>query len=82
MARYGMETKLKPEEAIKRAEAYFGEKGLGLKMTQKEPCCIDLEGGGGHVSVTAIAGKPKTKVELETREWDYHMRKFMEEMHS
>jgi hypothetical protein len=82
MARYGTETKLKPEETIKQAEAYFGDKGLGLKVIQKEACCISLEGGGGHVSVTAIADKPKTKVELETREWDYQVRKFMEEIHS
>lgn len=82
MARYGTETKLKPEEVIERAEAYFGEKGLGLEITERDPCCIYLVGGGGHVSITAVAGDSRTKVDLETREWDYHVRKFMGEIHS
>jgi len=81
VARYGTETKLKPEEVIERAEAYFGEKGLGLEITEKDPCCIHLVGGGGHVFITATAGEPKTKVDLETREWDYHVRKFMGGIH-
>jgi hypothetical protein len=82
MARYGTEIRLKPEDVIERAEAYFGEKGLGLEVTEKELCCIYLVGGGGHVSITATAGEPKTRVDLETREWDYHVRKFMGEIHS
>lgn len=56
MARYGTETRLKPEEVIERAEAYSGEKGLGLEITEKDPCCIYLVGGGGHVFITATAG--------------------------
>lgn len=40
MARYGVETKLKPEEVVKRAVAYFGEGGLGLEMEERDPCCV------------------------------------------
>jgi hypothetical protein len=80
MARYSVETKLSPEEAIERARAYFGEGGLGLELIeQEEPCCVYFEGGGGHVVVTACP-KDKTEVELETREWDYHVKRFMREI--
>ena len=59
------------------AEAYFGEGGLGLGAAEQSPCCVYFEGGGGYVSVTASVGENKTTVDLETREWDYHVRQFM-----
>jgi hypothetical protein len=77
MARYSVETKLKPEEAMERATAYFGEGGLGLEVSEQNPCCVYFVGGGGHVSVTVGPGEKKTTVELETREWDYHVKQFM-----
>ena len=77
MPRYGVESKLKPEEVIKKAKEYFGEGGLGLSVTDRDPCCAYFEGGGGHVSVTASEGDSKTQVDLETREWDYQVEKFM-----
>lgn len=80
MARYSVETKLSPEEATKKAAAFFGEEGLGLEMTERNPCCLYFEGGGGHVLVTAYTGEKKTTVELETREWDYPVRQFMREI--
>jgi len=80
MALYSVETKLSPEEAIERARAYFGEGGLGLELTERNPCCVYFEGGGGHVLVTAIMGEKKKTVELETREWDYHVKRFMREV--
>ena len=80
MALYSVETKLSPEKAIKKVRAYFGEGGLGLELIEQEPCCVYFEGGGGHVSVTAIVGDKKTTVKLETREWDYHVKRFMREI--
>jgi hypothetical protein len=77
MARYSVETKLNPEEAIQKAVAYFGEGGLGLDTTEESSCCAYLKGGGGHVRVMAATGEKKTVVELETREWDYHVKQFM-----
>ncbi len=77
MARYGVETRLKPEEVVKRAATYFGEGGLGLEVEERDPCCVYFSGGGGHVLVTAVEEEGKTTVDLETREWDYHVRKFM-----
>jgi hypothetical protein len=78
MARYGVDTKLAASEVLDRAEQYFGEAGLGLEVTSRDNCCLSLEGGGGHVTVTVVEGD-KTKVDLETREWDYQVRHFMAE---
>jgi len=80
MARYSVETKLGAEEAIEKATAYFGEGGLGLAVVQQGPCCVSFEGGGGHVYVTAVTGEKMTTLDLETREWDYHVKRFMREV--
>jgi hypothetical protein len=80
MPRYGVETKQSPEEAVKAAVAYFGEAGLGLKAEEQGPCCVYFEGGGGFVRVTASEGANRTTVDLETREWDYHVKQFMQKV--
>jgi hypothetical protein len=80
MARYSVQTKWTPEKAVEMAVAYFGEDGLGLEIVEQSPCCVHFEGGGGHVRVTAGAGESKTAVELETHEWDYHVRQFMRQI--
>ncbi|MDY7041222.1 MAG: hypothetical protein SVX38_10200 [Chloroflexota bacterium] len=77
MARYSVETKLSSEKAIEEVITYFGEEGLGLERREQNPCCVYFVGGGGHVSVTVGTGEKKTTVELETREWDYHVKRFM-----
>lgn len=79
MALYSVETRMTPADAIRNAVAYFGPGGLGLEVTQQETSCARFEGGGGHVYVTAVGGE-KTTVELETREWDYHVRRFMRDV--
>jgi hypothetical protein len=80
MARYSVETKKSPEAVIRKAVDYFGEEGLGLSVGTENPCCITFEGGGGHVSVAASQEEGKTTVELETREWDYHVKTFMRQV--
>lgn len=77
MAIYSVKTKKDPEQVVEQAIDYFGEDGLGLSLTRENPCCVAFEGGGGHVSVTASREEGRTEVELETREWDYHVKKFM-----
>jgi hypothetical protein len=77
MPRYGVETKKSPKEAIQAAVAYFGEDGLGLTTEEQDSCCAYFEGGGGFVRVTASEGEKRTSVDLETREWDYHVKRFM-----
>ena len=79
MASYSVETKLSPEKIIAKAVATFGEGGAGLDVTEQSRCCARFEGGGGHVFVTVSEGA-KTKVDLETREWDYQVRQFMQRL--
>lgn len=74
--RYAIETERKTSEVLDLAEEYFGEGGLGLERTSRDDCCVSFEGGGGHVTLTVSEGE-KTSVDLETREWDYHVKKFM-----
>jgi hypothetical protein len=80
MARYSVETNQSPGKAIERASVYFGEGGLGLDLVEQNDCCVLFEGGGGYVSVTVSVGEKKTIVDLETREWDYHVKRFMEQL--
>lgn len=74
--RYGTETKLSTSAVLDRVSEYFGEGGLGLAETSRDACCISLEGGGGDVTVTVTEGD-KTSVDVETREWDYQVEKFL-----
>ncbi|NIO06267.1 MAG: hypothetical protein GTN74_17175 [Proteobacteria bacterium] len=81
MSRYGKETKLEPEEVLRRAEAFFGDDGLGLKIVEQSECCLSFEGSGGHVTISAARCDPeKTEVDLETREWDYQVKSFMQNL--
>ena len=77
MLRMMTKTKLSPEEAIKRAVAFFGPVGYGLKVKEQDDCCAYFEGGGGGVEVTASTEKKGTFVELVSREWDYQVTEFI-----
>lgn len=37
---------------------------------------VCFEGGGGHVTVVACENE-ETEIEIETREWDYQVKKFL-----
>jgi hypothetical protein len=65
---------------LEKAAAFFGEDGLGLELVERDPCCASFKGGGGHVSLTVSEGERRTEVELETREWDYQVRQFINEI--
>jgi hypothetical protein len=81
MARYTRQSQWEPSEVLRRAEGFFGARGLGLKVLERNECCLSFEGGGGHVTVTAARCEPHhTEVDLETREWDYQVKKFMEKI--
>jgi hypothetical protein len=69
------------EEVLRRAHDFFGSERLGLELVERTDCCLSFEGGGGHVTVSAARCKPDyADVDLETREWDYQVKKFMEEL--
>ena len=77
MIRITKETKLTAAEILERASSFFGKDGLGLEETDRNPCCVFFEGGGGHVSVTVVEEENKRSVEVETREWEYQVKQFM-----
>lgn len=79
MARYGVETKMRPEEVIQKAIDFFGESGVGLEVVERSRCCARFRGGGGHVSLT-LSEAEKTEVELVTREWDYDVKRFVRQI--
>jgi hypothetical protein len=74
--RYQVTTPLTPREALEQALADFGSGGLGLQPTSQTNLNVVFQGGGGHIAVTAQPGA-ETTLELETREWDYAVKKFM-----
>jgi hypothetical protein len=80
MLKIAKESKLKPEEAIKRAIAFFGSGGYGLDLKEEGSCCVTFEGGGGGVNVSAAASKKGSMVDVESREWDYQVKKFLDSL--
>lgn len=79
MARYAKKSRLEAQEVLRKAIEFFGIGGLGLELIERTDCCASFEGSGGHVTVSAARCEPDTtEVDLETREWDYQVKRFME----
>lgn len=76
MGRYGKKTRLKPPEVIERALSFFGEGGVGLEIVERSEEMVCFEGGGGRVTIIACLND-ETDVDMETREWDYQVKRFM-----
>ena len=76
--RYQVITRLSPHEALQCAIDHFGAQGVGLQVMDKNDACVTFEGGGGHVSIVACPRDTKTALDIETREWDYAVRQFMQ----
>ena len=77
MLRLAKKSRLAPEEAIKRAVAFFGPKGYGLSVSQQSPGCATFEGAGGEVEVTTCAEGKGSSVEVVSREWDEQAKEFI-----
>ena len=80
MLRISKQTKLKPEQILLQATDYFGKGGLGLDEKEKNPCCIYFEGAGGHISINIVDEDKHRDVEVESREWDYQAKRFLEKI--
>jgi hypothetical protein len=80
MMKISTKSKHSPEEVIKRAVKYFGPEGYGLKVNDEGECCAEFEGGGGEVRVSATAEKKGSTVDVESREWDFQSREFLEKI--
>jgi hypothetical protein len=80
MLKISTKSKHSPEEVIKRAVKYFGPGGYGLKVNDEGNCCANFEGGGGGVRVSASAEKKGSTVDVESREWDYQAKAFIDKV--
>ncbi len=80
MLKLNVRTKRKPEAVVKRALEFFGPGGYGMKVAEQSDACVSFEGGGGGVTVTACTDGKGTSVDLETREWEYQVKKFAGEI--
>jgi hypothetical protein len=82
MIKLGKESKLAPREVIEQAVDFFGPSGWGLKVVNQDECCARFEGSGGYVYTEAaeIDGHKGSDVSIEGREWEYQIRRFVEEI--
>ncbi len=76
MRNLGVSTKLPLEEVKKRAKAFFGPGGLGLKLVDEANDCFTFEGGGGYVRLAFQAGEKGTDLNLVTQEWERQIDEF------
>jgi hypothetical protein len=78
MIRIAKQTRLKPPDVIERASEYFGEDGEGLEEKERNPCCISFEGAGGYVAVSVVDEDKHRTIDIESREFDYQVKRFLE----
>ena len=76
MLKLNVRTNLQPKEVVKDAVEFFGPGGYGLKVTEESDTCAYFQGGGGGIAVTVCTDDKGTSVDLETREWEYQVKKF------
>ena len=77
MIRIEKSTRLKPAEIIDKASAFFGNDGEGLTQKERGICCVSFEGGGGYVAVTVADEDRQRVVDVESREFEYQARQFL-----
>jgi hypothetical protein len=80
MIRIGKESKLVSSTVIEKAVAFFGPGGLGLDVKERAECCARFEGGGGYVFVQAAERDKGSDVDVESREWDYQAKEFLQKI--
>lgn len=78
MIRVAKQTRLKSADVIERASHFFGKGGEELEETDRNPCCISFEGAGGYVAVTVSDEETQRTVDVETREFEYQAKRFLE----
>ena len=77
MIKIAKQTRLASEEVIVRASKFFGRGGEGLEETERNPCCISFEGGGGYVSISIYDEEKPRMVDIETREFEHQAKQFL-----
>ena len=77
MIKISKKTKKTPEVIVDRAVKYFGKGGLGLDEVEKTKCCLSFSGVGGFVVVSIEDQSKHRIVDIESKEWDYHAKNFL-----
>ncbi len=77
MIRLSRKTRLARDMIRKRVVRYFGTGGLGLEEQKALDCCVYLTGGGGYISVDIGDEDHSRVVDILSKEWDYHAKRFM-----
>ena len=78
MIRITKETTLSVDDVLGLASDFFGTQGLGLEEKERNSCCIAFEGGGGYVSIAVVEAAGKRDVDVDSKEWEYQVKKFLE----
>ena len=81
MLKMEVKTKKDPTTVVQKIKEYFGEGNLGLELKSETPYCLNFEGGGGFVTADLCTEDGVTQVALETREWEYHVKKMALKIH-
>ena len=79
MLRIGKFTEESPQEVLAKANAFFGPGGSGLNIIPRGENVLQFTGGGGFVLVRAKPKEGGTDIDIQTREWDYDVKKFLNE---
>lgn len=77
MIRLGKTARKQPEEIIKQAIEFFGPDGYKLEIKEQDEGRVYLQGGGGGVEVTAVAGEKGTSVDIVATEWEHQAKEFL-----
>ncbi len=73
------ETDKDREAILDKAIKYFVDE-VGLKIAEQNSCCVTFNGDKlGYVTVTLAQEDKKFEVTIETREFEYWVKKFVEE---
>jgi hypothetical protein len=73
-------TRLDPHEATARVKAFFGPGGEGLKIDQEAEGCLSFCGPVGYVTASIYQNDRQTVVNLLTQEFEYQVKRFMDEL--
>jgi hypothetical protein len=80
MIRLGTKTRKDPTKVLDQAVEFFGPQGLGLEVRRRAADSVYFAGSIGHVQVTAIAENDSTDVDIESQEWEYDAKRFLEKI--